>query len=90
MVVAVDRNVVEFRFYRPQARKASVAGDFNNWDTEQSPMIRGADGYWRVSLRLGPGTYRFRYNVDGQWFADYAAFGVDHGPFGLDSIVRIA
>ena len=23
------------------------------------------------------------------WFADYAAFGVEQGPFGMDSVIRV-
>ena len=42
-----------------------------------------------AAINLPPGSYRFRYWADGQWFCDYAAFGVEPGPFGLDSVVRI-
>jgi hypothetical protein len=35
------------------------------------------------------GEFRFRYCADGEWYADYAAFGVEPGRFGMDSIVRV-
>jgi hypothetical protein len=47
-------------------------------------------GEWVIRMSLQAGEYKFRYFADGQWFADYAAFGVEYGPFGFDSLVRIA
>ena len=52
-------------------------------------MNRGRNGYWTARMKLPPGEFRFRYNADGEWFTDYAAFGVEPGRFGLDSIVRV-
>ena len=40
-------------------------------------------------MKLPAGEFRFRYCADGMWFADYAAFGVEPGRFGLDSIVLV-
>jgi hypothetical protein len=47
-------------------------------------------GYWQASIHLPVGEYKFHYVADGQHFVDYAAFGLEPGPFGLDSVVRIA
>jgi len=88
MVLVHDRTA-EFSFYRPQARSVHLVGDFNNWQDKVLPMSRGPDGYWRLAVSLPAGTFRFRYQADGEWFVDYAAFGLDPGPFGLDSIVVV-
>ena len=53
-------------------------------------MVRSDDGYWVAKMKLPAGEFRFRYCADGEWFADYAAFGVEPGRFGLDSIVRVS
>lgn len=79
---------VEFAFYRPTAKSVCLAGDFNNWRKDQLPMRRDSRGYWSAALRLPEGEYRFRYWADGKWFCDYAAFGMEIGPFGPDSIAR--
>lgn len=89
-MVTVSGDWAEFRFYRPQASRVYLAGDFNGWNAQQLPMVRNSEGYWFARLRLPQGEFKFRYCADGQWFADYAAFGVEHGSFGLNSIVRIA
>ena len=52
-------------------------------------MQRGDDGYWRAQLALPSGEFRFRYCADGAWFTDFAAFGVEPGGFGLDSVIRV-
>ena len=32
---------------------------------------------------------QFRYLGDGQWYTDYAAFGLEYGPFGMNSVVKV-
>ncbi|MBS3733587.1 MAG: isoamylase early set domain-containing protein [Phycisphaerae bacterium] len=88
-MVTVHGQWAEFRFFRPAADRVELAGDFNDWREGQLPMSREDDGYWTARMRLPVGEFRFRYRADGQWFTDYAAFGVEPGRFGLDSIVRV-
>jgi 1,4-alpha-glucan branching enzyme len=80
---------VEFSFYRPQAHTVYLAGDFNHWRPSELLMSRQEDGYWKAWLELPPGSYRFRYCADGQWYTDFAAFGVEPGKYGFDSVVRV-
>ena len=88
-MVTVNGNTAEFHFFRPQARAVELVGDFTHWRNGGLAMRRTAEGYWRARLMLPPGEFRFRYRADGQWFTDFAAFGVEPGPLGLDSIVRV-
>ena len=89
MVSPLNGGTVKFRFYRPDASYVSVAGDFNGWTPHAMAMERDNDGWWNYELRLAPGTYQFRYVADGQWYTDYAAFGLEHGPFGWNSVVKV-
>ncbi len=88
-MVTIDGDWVEFKFFRPQARQVHLAGDFNNWRHGELPMSQIEAGYWVARLKLPTGEFRFRYCADGEWFTDYAAFGVEPGRFGLDSILRV-
>ncbi len=88
-MVTVDRDWVEFRFYRPQASSVYLVGDFNHWRENELAMVRSAGGYWRALIRLPEGEYRFRYCADGEWFTDYGAFGIEPGQFGYDSVIRV-
>lgn len=80
---------VEFRLYRPTAQFVSVAGEFNGWNPHASPMRREEGGYWSCTLELPPGSYQFRYFLDGGWVVDGAAFGLQPGPFGWNSVVYV-
>ena len=88
-MVTFDGEWVVFSFFRPQAREVHLAGEFNRWRQRDLPMLRLDKGYWYARLKLSAGEYRFRYCADGEWFADFAAFGVEPSRFGLDSILRI-
>jgi 1,4-alpha-glucan branching enzyme len=88
-MVQINNGWVEFWFYRPGANRVNLVGDFNHWSESSLPMVRAERGYWRARLRLPEGEFRFRYCADGQWYTDYAAFGVEPGCFGLDSLVRV-
>ncbi len=88
-MVQVKDGYAEFSFFRPGAEQVHLSGDFNGWRTGDLPMSCDKRGYWTAALRLPPGDYRFRYSVDGQWFCDFAAFGVEFGPFGLNSVVLV-
>jgi len=88
MVTHKPDGTVEFCFYRPEAARVAIAGDFNDWQPCFA-MGREADGWWRGQIRLGEGIYQFMYVADGQWYADYAAFGLECGPYGWNSVLRI-
>jgi 1,4-alpha-glucan branching enzyme len=90
MVTIQPDGFAEFRFYRPGASRVWLVGDFNHWRAGQLQMFRQQDGYWMLKLGLPPGEYRFRYVADGLWYTDFAAFGVEPGRFGLDSVLRVA
>ncbi len=79
---------VEFKFYRPGASDVRLAGDFDKW-TGQNAMRNAGKGWWILDAELPPGEYRFRYHADGQWFADYAAFGVEMSQTGWNSVLIV-
>jgi 1,4-alpha-glucan branching enzyme len=88
-MVTVKDSHVEFRFIRPGARHVDVVGDFTGWREDQVHMHQTPEGYWEADVDLPSGCFRFRYVADGQWYTDYAAFGIESGPFGPVSIVCV-
>ncbi len=82
---------VTFR-YRPKgaANSVSVAGSFNNWDVGANPMTV-KDGVWTVTVPLAPGSYQYKFVVDGsQWYADETAQSfADDGYGGKNSVVNV-
>ena len=59
-----------FELLAPEAKQVCVAGNFNDWDAGDLPMTRDVDGNWRVSVALKPGSYEYRFVVDGVWQND--------------------
>ncbi len=88
-MVTVNNGRAEFVFYRPEAQQVHLVGDFNGWREGAQPMKRNEAGQWRLTLSLPAGEFRFRYHADGQWFTDYAAFGVEPADGGMNSIVHV-
>ena len=78
-----------FRFFRPQARKVYVVGDFNGWNRTAVPMTRSDTGEWTCDLELPQGVYQFKYLADDEWFLDYAAFGIEKSAYGWNSVLVV-
>ena len=58
------------RLRNPTARRVFVAGTFNDWRVDATPLQKAEEGEWVLKLTLGPGTYEYRLVVDGQWCDD--------------------
>jgi hypothetical protein len=73
------------------AGNVALAGDFNDWSTENIPLHRGSDGAWQVTLPLEPGhSYRYRYLLDGErWENAWQADWYEPNPFGSTNSVVI-
>lgn len=61
---------VELKFHAPQAKKVSLAGSFNNWDSNSLSAKRDRQGNWSVKIELNPGRYEYKFIVDGSWLND--------------------
>jgi chromosome partitioning protein len=64
--------IVEYR--DPRAADVRIAGDFNGWvpdrGVESTTAEDGDVRVWRKVMHLPPGTYEYRYVVDGEWRED--------------------
>lgn len=61
---------VTFTLDAPYGWDVALAGSFNNW--EPQAMAKDADGLWRLTIHLAPGTYQYRFLVDTEWKEDPA------------------
>jgi len=88
-MVRMNGNRIDFHFFRPEARQVSLVGDFGAGEMVV-PMTRPEGGsYWRASLDLPPGHYRFCYRADGERCCDDSAFARDDGPCSTRSLVSV-
>ena len=70
-----------FKLLAPEAEQVMLCGCFTQWEDEARPLKQNAKGEWRTSVTLAPGTYEYRFVVDGQWRNDPAADQVPN-PYG--------
>ena len=82
---------VHFGFHAPGALAVQLAGDFNEWKPENTPLMpNGQGGDFAATLRLDPGIYRYRLVVDGDWQHDPNNSYVEANPYGgLNSVVEV-
>ena len=77
-----------FRITAPVAMSVLLAGDFTHWHQHAVPMKKESDGVWKADVELSPGTYRYRFIVDGQWRDDPTCTLHVANPYGSQDAVR--
>jgi chromosome partitioning protein len=84
-------DAVVFVTLYPHAESVQIAGDFNNWQPQKTPMQKvGSSGVWQTKLKLPAGKYRYRLVVDGQWQQDPYNEMTELNPFGgYNSVVKV-
>jgi 1,4-alpha-glucan branching enzyme len=72
---------VEFKLKCPAASSVTVAGDFNDWNPERTPLKKEGNE-WKTSIQLERGRSEYRFVVDGKWMDDPEARETIANPFG--------
>jgi Glycogen recognition site of AMP-activated protein kinase len=72
--------IVRFMLVADGAKRVTVAGDFNGWDPEHSPLSQDGSTF-SGTVRLPPGAHEYMFVVDGKWVTDPAA--AEHRPDGF-------
>lgn len=72
-------------------RQVAIAGDFNGWDPDRTPMRRDENlGVWQACVNVPPGRYRYRLVLDGEWVQDPYNTYVESNPFGeLNNVIEV-
>ncbi|MCX7872760.1 MAG: isoamylase early set domain-containing protein [Verrucomicrobiae bacterium] len=79
----------QFSYTAPGALSVLLAGDFTHWQANPIPMKKQADGTWKAMVKLVPGTYHYRFIVDGEWRDDPECTLRVPNPFGQENCVRV-
>lgn len=69
--------LIEFSCRAPEAQTVFLAGTFNNWSPDATPLNRQMDGHWQTTLPLPHGHHEFKFIVDGQWCCEPGCEGGD-------------
>jgi len=66
----LSKNVVFSFDDAPGARTVLVLGDFNDWNQKGGVMKKNQKGVWGKTISVAPGTYQYKFLVDGDWRID--------------------
>jgi 1,4-alpha-glucan branching enzyme len=80
---------VSFKINAPAAEQVFLSGSFNDWRYDATPLKKDATGCWKTQVSLSPGTYEYRFVVDGAWLDDPECPLRVENPFGSQNCVRI-
>ena len=70
-----------------QPKTVQVAGTFSKW---QALNMNGTTGMnWVLIIELSPGTYQFKFIVDGRWVCNPDQETVDDGRGGKNNMLRV-
>jgi 1,4-alpha-glucan branching enzyme len=77
-----------FSFFAPEAQSVELVGSFTNWENNPIALKKSKDGNWKATVALEPGTYEYRFKVDGQWRNDPDCPGRLTNPYGEENCIR--
>lgn len=84
---ARNGSAVLLEIYQPEAIDVCVAGTFNSWNPQATPLVPLGNGKWAKELTLPAGRYEYRFVVDGRWVTDPKAKEIATNPFGTENCV---
>jgi hypothetical protein len=75
-----------------QADRVALCGEFNDWSLDSISLARGDDRTWRVTVPLAPGTYRYKFLLDGEtWENGTEADRYEENAYGTqDSVIVVS
>ena len=85
----ISKQKQTFSFNAPTAASVSLAADFTHWQKHPLALRKQAGGVWKATTSLAPGTYHYRFLVDGEWRDDPACTLRVGNPFGSQDAVRV-
>jgi hypothetical protein len=88
---AVGLKSVQVVLRAPDARRVSVVGDFNGWDSRADAMTRDpASGLWSHTVALRPGRHVYAFIVDDSvWMRDPRSPAAPDADFGRPGSVLL-
>jgi 1,4-alpha-glucan branching enzyme len=62
---------VTFTVHAEKGKNVYLAGEFNKWDpTAKKMAYKAKEGVYAATVKLAPGSYQYKFVIDGIWCAD--------------------
>lgn len=85
--MVTKKKEVEFSLFAPDAKKVCLAGSFNEWNKAKTRLKKDSKGTWKASVELKPGSYEYKFVVDGNWWNDPSCNSCVANSFGSQNCV---
>jgi serine protease AprX len=88
----VQNGHLVFVYHDDEARRVSLAGDFNGWDIASNLLTKDTSGLWLCKFATpGPGSYQYKFVIDDKrWIEDPSnGMKVVDGFGGLNSVLVV-
>ena len=84
-------HTVELSYQAAPGKSVGVAGSFNDWDPALLPMAYSPEtSAYGCTIHLAPGTYEYKFVVDGEWVLDESNPNFAANDFGtLNSVINV-
>lgn len=81
---SVDAGVIEFSFTPPEGmdcEEVYLVGDFNGWNPGDPNLFMEEDGgVFYLEYELDPGSYLFKFYIDGEWVSSMKEYEGSFSP----------
>lgn len=64
------RRRINFRIQANPGSQVFLTGSFNDWSPAKKQLKETAEGWYTGCLLLKPGSYEYKFIVDGEWRVD--------------------
>ena len=68
--MSAHKERITFALMAPEAREVFLSGSFNDWSPASDALKQNRSGIWKKEKKLAPGTYEYKFIVDGVWVVD--------------------
>ena len=69
-VTRTPRRSITFTVEDAPGKQVAVAGTFNDWTPDRPLLDKEGNGIYSCRMMLEPGTYEYKFVVDGEWKLD--------------------
>jgi 5'-AMP-activated protein kinase regulatory beta subunit len=82
-----DEYPVVFKWHNHPARTVYLAGSWDNWKAK-IPLVKSTADFSTI-INLNPGTYEYKYLVDGKWMLDNNASKSDGNAGNVNNLINV-
>ncbi len=85
------RDNVQFELSAEPGRQVFVAGTFNNWNPDATPLMdQAGNGHYKGALHVPQGTHEYKFVVNGVWLSDPKCVDcVPNGYGSMNSVIHV-